>query len=234
MDFSVLTDNLAEIGNGFVVTLMTWAGGVIISGVLGLLIAVVQLRAGRCIRGLLRAYIEVIRATPFLIQLFLLYYGGPSFGISLSPMAAGLIGLGIYGSVYFAEIFRTGFLSVPQGQLEAARMLGLSSTEIIFRIQLPQMQLLILPAMINFITILVKETPILSIITVPELTFVLTGIGSETFAYAPALLALCLGYFVLTELCSHLGKWLERKAGRYLTQASRDVSPHTSMKAGSL
>lgn len=221
MDFSVLTDNASEIGSGFLLTLITWAGGVAISAVAGLVIALVQLRAGKAIRAILRAYIEVIRATPFLVQLFLLYYGGPSFGLSLSPMVAGLVGLGIYGSVYFAEIFRTGFTSLPRGQIEAAAMLGLSPRQIVFRVQLPQMMVLILPALVNFTTILGKETPVLSIITVPELTFVLTGIGSETFAYVETLLALCVGYYILAELCSRLGRWLEGRASRYLTQSVR-------------
>ncbi|WP_251976125.1 amino acid ABC transporter permease [Salinicola avicenniae] len=221
MDFSVLTEHAGEIGSGFLMTLWTWIGGVALALAAGLVIAVIQLSAGPWIRGALRCYIEVIRATPFLVQLFLLYYGGPSFGLSLSPMAAGLIGLGLYGSVYFAEIFRTGFTSIPQGQIEAAQMLGLTSRQIVCRVQIPQMLVLILPALVNFTTILGKETPVLSIITVPELTFVLTGVGAETFAYVETLLALCVGYFILAELCSRLGQWLERRASLYLTQGVR-------------
>lgn len=221
MDLSVLTDHAGEIGDGFLVTLLTWIGGVTISAIAGLIIAVIQLGAGRWVRGALRGYIEVIRATPFLVQLFLLYYGGPSLGLSLSPMAAGLVGLGIYGSVYFAEIFRTGFTSIPRGQIEAAQMLGLTPWQIVRRVQIPQMLVLILPALVNFTTILGKETPVLSIITVPELTFVLTGVGAETFAYVETLLALCIGYFILAELCSRLGQWLERRACRYLTQGAQ-------------
>lgn len=224
MDFSVLTDHAGEIGSGFLVTLWTWGGGVLAGVIAGLVIAVIQLSAGPWVRGVLRCYIEVIRATPFLVQLFLLYYGGPSLGLSLSPMAAGLVGLGIYGSVYFAEIFRTGFTSIPRGQQEAAAMLGMNSWQIIWRVQIPQMLVLILPALINFTTILGKETPVLSIITVPELTFVLTGVGAETFAYVETLLALCVGYFLLAELCSRLGQWLERRASRYLTQGVQQRS----------
>ncbi|MFC0266877.1 amino acid ABC transporter permease [Kushneria aurantia] len=224
MDFSVLTDHLPEIAHGFLITLLSWFGGIMLGAILGLLIAIIQLGAGRWVRAGLRVYIEIVRATPFLVQLFLLYYGGPALGLRLSPMAAGLIGLGIYGSVYFAEIFRTGFLSVPRGQIEAAHMLGMSPRTVIRRIQLPQMMVLILPALTNFTIVLGKETPILSIITVPELTFVLTGIGSETFAYVETLLALCVGYYLMAEFCSRLGQRLESRMGRYLGQQSSGIS----------
>ncbi|WP_136067472.1 amino acid ABC transporter permease [Modicisalibacter radicis] len=215
-DPSVLTDNLGAIADGFMVTLGTWLGGVALGLTLGLVVAVLQLFGPRWLRMILRVYIEIIRSTPFLIQLFLLYYGGPALGITLDAIPAGVIGLGVYGSVYFAEIFRTGFNSIPPGQLEAAECLGLSRLQVIRRIQLPQMLVLILPALVNMVTILCKETPVLSIITVPELTLVLSGIGSQTFAFAEVLLALCLGYLALVEATSRVGQALERRAQRYL------------------
>lgn len=232
-DFTVITDNLGAIGSGFLVTLWTWLGGVALGLVLGLFVAVLQLFSPAPIRALLRVYIEIIRSTPFLIQLFLIYYGGPSLGLSLEAIPAGLIGLGVYGSVYFAEIFRTGFRSIPRGQLEAAECLGLSRLQVIRRVQLPQMLVLILPALVNMVTILCKETPVLSIITVPELTLVLNGIGSRTFAFAEVLLTLCIGYLILVELSSRIGQALERRVGRYLDR--RTLDRHGPQKAdGSL
>jgi polar amino acid transport system permease protein len=166
----------------------------------------------------LRVFIEVIRSTPFLVQLFLLYYGGPAFGLSLEPIPAGILGLGVYGSVYFAEIFRGGFESIPRGQLEAAQCLGITPMQAILRIQVPQMLVLILPALVNMVTVLCKETAVLSIITIPELTMVMTGIGSETFAFVETLLALCVGYLLLVEACSRLGMFLEKRVGRFMNR----------------
>ncbi|MGO2453115.1 amino acid ABC transporter permease [Pseudomonas helleri] len=220
-DPTIITDHLGEIGKGFMITLGTWSAGVALGLILGLLIAVAQLFGNSLVRAPLRAFIEMIRSTPFLVQLFLVYYGGPSFGLSLDPIPAGILGLGIYGSVYFAEIFRSGFQSVARGQLEAADCLGISRLQCITRIQIPQMLVIILPALVNLVTILCKETAVLSIITIPELTMVLTGIGSETFAFVETLLVLCIGYLLLVETCSRLGMLLEVRVGRFMQKQPR-------------
>jgi len=216
IDFSVITNNLDAITHGFGITLGTWLAGTALALMLGLAISVLQLYCSRPIRMGLRAYIEIVRGTPFLIQLFLLYYGGPSIGLELDPVPAGTLGLAIYGSAYFAEIFRGGFNSIPKGQLEAATCLGLTRWQAIYRIKLPQMLIIIVPALTNMIIILSKETAVLSVITVPELTGVLTGIGTASFAFMEILIVLCLGYLALVELTSHVGHWVERRVGRFM------------------
>lgn len=220
-DPEIITDHWADIGSGFLVTLGTWSSGVVLGLALGMLIAVAQVFGNGFVRAPLRVFIELIRSTPFLVQLFLVYYGGPAFGLSLDPIPAGIIGLGVYGSVYFAEIFRTGFESVARGQLEAADCLGITRLQCVMRIQVPQMLVIILPALINMITVLCKETAVLSIITIPELTMVLTGIGSETFAFVETLLMLCIGYLILVECCSRLGMLLETRVGRFMNKQPR-------------
>ena len=220
-DPTIITDHLDDIGSGCLVTLGTWSSGMVLGIALGMVIAVAQIFGNTFVRAPLRVFIELIRSTPFLVQLFLLYYGGPSFGLSLDPIPAGILGLGVYGSVYFAEIFRSGFESVARGQLEAADCLGITRLQCIWRIQVPQMLVIILPALINMITVLCKETAVLSIITIPELTMVLTGIGSQTFAFVETLLMLCIGYLMLVELCSRLGMVLERRVGRFMNRQPR-------------
>nr|WP_314584195.1 amino acid ABC transporter permease [uncultured Pseudomonas sp.] len=220
-DPKIITDHLGDIASGFMVTLGTWSSGVALGIALGMLIAVAQVFGNNFVRAPLRVFIELIRSTPFLVQLFLVYYGGPAFGLSLDPIPAGILGLGVYGSVYFAEIFRSGFDSVARGQLEAADCLGITRLQCIWRIQVPQMLVIILPALVNMITVLCKETAVLSIITIPELTMVLTGIGSETFAFVETLLMLCIGYLILVELCSRLGMLLETRVGRFMNKQPR-------------
>jgi polar amino acid transport system permease protein len=210
-DPTVITHNLPAIGAGLATTLGTWIAGVAIGMVVGFAIALLQRFTGRAVRGVLRVYIELLRGTPFLVQLFLLYYGGPSFGLTLDPLPAGVIALGLYASAYFAEAFRSGFDSVPAGHLEAAACLGLTRRQSVRRIQLPQMLVLIVPALVNLTIVLSKETAVLSIVTVPELTFVLTGIGSATFAFVETLLALCVCYLALVELASRAGVWAEAR-----------------------
>jgi polar amino acid transport system permease protein len=213
-DPTVITHNVQPILSGLAYTIGTWTAGVLIGMAIGFMIAVLQLFGNRWLRALLRAYVEGFRSTPFLIQLFLLYYGGPSFGVTLEPMSAGVIGLGLYASAYFAEAFRSGFRSVPAGHIEAAQCLGLSRLQTVWRVQLPQMLVLIVPALTNLAIVLSKETAVLSIVTVPELTFVLTGIGSATFAFMETLLVLAICYLALVEATSRAGAWAEKRLAR--------------------
>jgi len=220
MDFSLA--NIAgywpEILQGFLTTIGTWLAAVALGLVLGFIIAVVQRYSGRWVRAVLRVYIEVLRTTPFLVQLFILYYGGPSVGIELSAMTAGVVALAVYGSAYFAEAFRSGFNAVSRGHIEAAQCLGFSRFDIVWRIQLPQMLVIITPTLINLIIILSKETSILSIVTVPELTAVLTQIGSEQFMYVETTLILCACYLLLVAVTGRAGRWAEIRASRYLAR----------------
>jgi polar amino acid transport system permease protein len=168
------------------------------------------LRAGILIvRGAARAYVEVMRGTPILVILFLLYYGGPFFGLVLDAEPVGVLGLGFYGAAYFAEIFRAGFESIPKGQIEAARMVGLTPRQIVYRIQLPQMLGLIVPPSVNQIIILIKESAVLSIITVAELTKNATQMANETFAVVEPFLAVAVLYWVLIEAIARSGRWIE-------------------------
>jgi polar amino acid transport system permease protein len=215
-DLSAITHNLPQIGAGFATTLWMWLVSVLLGAMLGFVVALAQQLGGRFVQALLRVYVELFRGTPFLVQLFLLYYGGPSFGLTLTPAMAGVLALTVYGGAYFAEVFRGGFASVPKGHLEAAACLGLTRMQAVWRIQLPQMLALILPALSNLTIVLSKETAVLSVVTVPELTFVLTGIGSATFAYVQTLLVLCACYLLLVELATAAGNWAEKRITRFL------------------
>jgi polar amino acid transport system permease protein len=186
---------------------------------LGFLIACIYQWSGRWIRGLLQAYIEIVRGTPFMIQLFILYYGGPHFGLLLSPVEAGIAGFVVYGSPYFAEIFRAGFASTPKGQFEAARCMGFSEWTIVRRIVLPQMLVSITAPLTNFVIILTKETAILSVVTVPELLYETQTMAAETFTYVEPFLVLSLFYWAMVEFTSWLGRRVELRVTRHLRRA---------------
>lgn len=215
-EIRIILDNGQMIVAAFGITASSWIAAVALGIVLGCLIAILQLFAGKWIAAVLRIYIEILRTIPFLILLFLLYYGGPSFGLRLNAFGAGVVSLGVYGSAYFAEIFRAGFLAIPKGQMEAADCLGITRLTAVRRIQIPQMLAMILPALVNMVIILSKETAVLSIITVPELTAVLTQIGSENFIYLAPLAVLCAAYLILVGLTQKLGALAEARAGRFL------------------
>ena len=218
MDLSIFTEYGPRLLAGFRLTIICWLLGTLFGAALGLLIAVAQRYGGRAVRWALQTYIELIRGTPFLVQLFLLYYGGPMIGLRLDPLPAGLLGLTIYGSPYFAEIFRSAFRAVPVGQLEAARAIGMSEPTIVRRILLPLSLVSALPALINFSIILTKETVILSIITVPEIMYQTQYMATMTFTFLEGYFTLALFFWAFVEVISRLGRRLERRITRHLIE----------------
>ena len=216
-EFSIIADNLPDIARGAWLTVVTWLSSMFFGIALGLGLAICQRSAYAPVRTVVAGFDTVIRGTPFLIQLFLFYYAGPFVGLSLDPLPAGILGLSVYSSAYFSEIFRGGFESIPKGQLEAARIFGLSRWQTLTRITMPQMLIVIFPSLVNMMIILVKETAVLSVITVSELTATLSTLGSIHFAYVPTLTFLALFYWIMLELLSFVGKRVETRLARYLT-----------------
>ncbi len=220
MSWSVLQEYGPMLLKGFGNTVLCWLLGTVLGMALGLVVALLQRYGPRWLAWILQAYIEVIRGTPFLVQLFILYYGGPLVGIRLNALPAGLLGLTVYGSPYFAEIFRSGFRAVPIGQIEAARAIGLSEPSIVRRILLPLGLVSALPALVNFSIILSKETVILSIITVPELMYQVQRMSTETFRYLEANLVLALFFWGLVEAVSRIGRAFETVVTRHLVETA--------------
>jgi len=220
LDLSLLVQYGPALLRGFGITILCWGAGCLIGMVLGFVLMLLRQLPVKPLRWVIRAYIEVIRGTPFLIQLFLLYSGGPSIGLRLEATTAGILGLGIYGSAYFAEIFRAGYQAVPKGQVEAALSLGMSYGSILRRVIVPAMLVSTIPAIVNMMAILTKETVVLSIITVPELMYEMQTMAAETFATFETILGMALFYWLLVEVVSRLGRRLEARVTRFLTHAS--------------
>ena len=190
----------------------------LIGAAIGFAFGIIRAGGNRWLSRALGLYIDLFRGTPFLVQLFVLYYGGPLIGLRLDALPAGLLGLTIYGSPYFAEIFRSGFRAVPHGQIEAARAIGMAEPAIIRRILLPLGLVSALPALVNFSIILTKETVILSIITVPELMYQVSRMSAETFRYVEANLVLALFFWALVETISRLGRRFEARVTKHLIE----------------
>jgi polar amino acid transport system permease protein len=222
MSFEVLWRYAPALIGGFGVTVMCWSLGAVIGLALGLAVALLNRIDLAPLRWLIRAYVETIRGTPFLMQLFLLYAGGPFIGLKLSATAAGVLGLGAYSSAYFSEIFRAGFASVPQGQTEAAVSVGMRPIDIFRRITLPTALIATVPAIVNMLVILSKETVVLSIITVPELMYQMQTMAAETFTAFDAIFAMAVFYWLLVEAVSRVGRRLEARLTAFMSgEASR-------------
>ncbi|KMK67111.1 amino acid ABC transporter permease [Puniceibacterium sp. IMCC21224] len=213
-DFAVILAKGPQILAGLGVTILLWIAGTALAVVIGFLIATARRFGGPMINLLLSIPVEILRGTPFLVQIFLLYFGGPYIGLRLDPVTAGLLGLSLYGAAYYSEIFRAGYQSVPVGHVEAAECVGFSRVQTILYVLLPEMALLVLPPSLNMTVILLKETALLSLITVPEMTMTVSAIGSQQYAFVESIVVLALVYWALVELANLLGRITERKLSK--------------------
>jgi len=214
-DFALIQANAPGIVSAIGVTFLLWIVCSLIGMAAGFLVAIGLHWGPRPLRWLLRGYVELIRGTPFLVQVFLLYYGGPFVGIMLDNIPTGIIGLSIYAAAYYAELFRSGFSAVPRGHIEAGACVGLSPRQILGSIILPEMTMLLLPSLVNMTILLLKETATLSIISVPELTLEVSAIGTASYAFVESFTVLALLYWGLVECCSWAGRKAEQRLSRY-------------------
>jgi polar amino acid transport system substrate-binding protein len=156
-------------------------------------------------------YVEVYRGTPLLIQLFILYYGLPNIGVTLSPFAAAIIGLGMNYAAYEAEVYRAGIEAVPRGQMEAALSLGMPRLLALRRVVFPQAFRISLPAVTNDFIALFKDSSIVSVIAMVELTKTYSILAATTLRYFELGLVVALLYFGMSWPLSLLARRLERK-----------------------
>lgn len=181
-DFSVVAFGLPILLRGLVNTVLFCAVSLPAGLLLGSAVALWRLSHRRMARVPAAVFVEIIRDTPFLVQAFLLFYGLPAFGIRLSAATAGILVLTIHSGAYFAEAIRGAILSVPKGQLEAARALGMPYLRGMRRIVFPQMLGYLLPALTNQIIGAIKDSAVLSVITAPELSMAAQMVLGESFS----------------------------------------------------
>jgi len=177
--------------------------------VLGLLTALAGDSRSRLLRALASAYIEAIRNTPVLLQIFIVFFGLPSLGVTLGAYAAGVIALGVNVGAYLAEVFRAGIQSVPRGQLEAASILGLDRSQIFVEVVLPQAARAVYPAIVNNLIQLLLGTSLLSAIALPELSGTATVINSRTLLYVQTFTVTLIAYLILSNVLS----WIAAQIG---------------------
>jgi polar amino acid transport system permease protein len=207
---------LPILGIGLLVTLSAAAAGFGIALVLGLVLAILRRTRIRTVAWTTAFVIEFIRDTPLLVQLFFLYYVLPDYGIVLPAFLTGALALGLQYSAYTSEVYRGGLDAVPRGQWEAAIALNLPRLTTYRDIVVPQAIPRIVPAMGNYLVSMLKETPVLSVITVVDMLSLANLIGDRTFEYLVPLSLVGLIFLILTLVCSAGIHWLERvlpKAG---------------------
>lgn len=197
---------------GLQVTLYIFAIAIVIGFLIGLVVALFRLAPLKILNWIAKIFVDAIRGTPFIVQLFFIYFGLNSLDfISLDNTTAGIVTVAINAGAYFSEIIRAGIQSIDKGQTEAARSLGLNSTQNMRYIVLPQAFRRMLPTITNQAIISLKDTSLLSVIGVADLTQEGRIQASATFDAFNVYLILGIIYFVVIYLLSMLASFVERK-----------------------
>ncbi|MCP8967565.1 amino acid ABC transporter permease [Ectobacillus ponti] len=213
-DFSILFENMDSYLEGFQNTVIASLIALAASFVLGTLIAVMRIAPIRVFNWLGAAYVEFIRNIPLILITFIFFIGLPVFNIRLSGFAAGTIGLSIYTAAFIAEAIRAGILSVPKGQLEAARSSGLTYSQAMYHVILPQAIKIVIPPLGNQFINLVKNSSILAVVAGTDLMYFGDLIASKTFVTFDVYIFVALFYLLLTVPLSLGVGYVERRLAR--------------------
>jgi amine acid ABC transporter, permease protein, 3-TM region, His/Glu/Gln/Arg/opine family len=211
VDFSFLPKYYLFFINGAKFTIFLAFFTVLIGFVLGVLLALMRLSNKKILNIVAAAYIEFIRGTPILVQLYIVFYGLPHIGITLPDSIAGIIALSVNSAAYIAEIVRAGIQAVDKGQMEAARSLGMPHNMGMRFIIIPQAVKNILPALGNEFITVIKESSIASIIGIHELMYNADTVRGNIFRPFEPLIVAAIMYFVLTFSLSKLVGAFERR-----------------------
>ncbi len=201
---------LPSLLDGLRVTLILTAVGIVIGTFLGTLLALGKIYGNKPVSWFCRGYIELFRGTPLLVQLFILYYGFPAWGLRLSPIMAAIIGLGLNSGAYSAEYLRGAIQSVGGGQMTAARSMGLTKSKSILYVVLPQAFRLVIPSWSNELIYLLKYTSLAYIINAPELMGHAKIIGAETFRYFEVFAVVAIIYLVIVIFLTQILDFVEK------------------------
>jgi polar amino acid transport system permease protein len=213
-DWSYAFEILPVLAKASLVTIQATILGFVLALTLGLVFAILRMSRSPYVSVPVSAFVEFIRSTPLLIQIFFLYFVFPEFGLNLDALTAGIIALGLHYGTYCAEVYRAGLDNVPRGQWEASTALNLTPYHTFRDIIVPQAIPPIVPALGNYFVALFKETPLLSAIAVLELMQQAKILGSTTFRYIEPITLVGLFFLVFSLVAAALIRGLERRLNR--------------------
>lgn len=202
-----LNDMFTGLGYSVLLTVISMALGMVV----GIAAYLGKSSSHKCVSAVSKGYIELIRNTPMLVQLYILYFGLPEIGVDLSPLTASVIAMVINGGAYIAEIMRSGFQSIPYGLQEAGMALGMTSRQVFLNIRLKLALKNAFPALINQFILLFLFSSVTSTISMPELTYITFNLQSSTARVFEVLLISRAMYYVITILFVALFRKCEKK-----------------------
>ena len=211
-DFSPVWAGWRDLLNGAAITVQITACALLLGCVLGLLAGLGRLRRGNpLVYGLCTAYVALTRGTPLLVQLFILFFGLPHFGLLLPAFVCGVLGMGIYSGAYVSEIVRGAIQSVDRGQMEAARSMGMSYSQAMRSVILPQAVVRMIPPLGNEFIALIKNSALVSLLTIHDVMHEGQKIISVSYRSLEVYLAIAAVYFVLTGLTTLALRHIEQR-----------------------
>lgn len=209
--FNVVSHHMDNFFEGAVVTLQITVLSISFGMVLGLIVALMKMSKWRPLSVIAVGYIDFFRGTPLLVQIMLFHFGILPLFVDTGPFLSGVIACSLNSGAYVAEIVRAGIHAVDRGQMEAARSLGMNSSQSMKYVILPQAYKIVIPPLINEFVMLLKDTSLVSVIAVSELTHRGKLLYSTTFEPAWVWGTVCIFYYIMTKVVSMFGDWIERR-----------------------
>jgi polar amino acid transport system permease protein len=215
IDFAVVESSILPLLKGLKVTAQVCVLGIPLGLMLGTMAAYFRACSSRLLQASALAYVEIVRNVPFLILVYLAFFGLPKIGIAMPAFAIGVAATAFYTGGYFCEILRAALGSLAHGQVQAARSLGLSGLQVQRHVVLPQIFGYLAPATTSLTIMMFKDSSIFSVMSLTELTYQSNLLTADTFAYVEVLGTTALIYWLCSVLIDVAGQWSERYATRY-------------------
>lgn len=210
----LVLQNLDFLLKGAYYTLLITMVSMFFGFILALIVAFARLKGNLVVRNIAIFYVSVFRGTPILVQIFIIYYGLPDYGIRLGPLTAAFLSLSLNIGAYLSETFRGAILSVSKGQTEAAMSLGFTPWQTTYKVVLPQAARVAIPPMGNTFIGMLKETSLVSIVTVTELLRTAQLLIAQYYIAMPFYIAIAVMYWLMSMLFSHLLTRVEKKLSK--------------------
>lgn len=215
---SLLAESLPPLLTATLMTIVLAVVSMLIALVLGFFTALARISKIKVLKAIASIYVSIFRGTPLLVQIFVIYYGLPQIGIQLEPIPSGILALSLNAGAYLSESFRAALISVDRGQHEAAVSLGMTYGQMMRRIIIPQSIRIAIPTMSNTYIILIKDTSLVSVITVTELLQMSSLIIAKTFEPLTIYLIAAAIYWVVITFFTVLLDRLEKRTSKHVVQ----------------
>lgn len=218
MEVAIIIDSLPSLLKATVMTILLAGISIAIALIIGFFTAIVRIVKVKVLNGIANVYVSIIRGTPLLVQIFVIYYGLPQVGLALDPISSGIMALSLNAGAYLSESFRASILAVDNGQMEASMSMGMTYSQSLRRIILPQSLRIAIPTLSNSFIVLIKDTSLVSVITVTELLQMSSLIIAKTFEPLTVYLLAAAIYWVLISFFTMLLDKLEKRTSTYLVR----------------